>query len=338
MAALLDLDVTTDLQNNFPAIYTDPAHAPFRSSYARIGAFLTEVGSIKAQLAVLEQRVENRLLTRLGYDSGIWSYMRGVGRAINISKATTQFGGMVTRLGQTNSGQPVKKNPAFSKLLTDELSKIEKDAGFNMAEDEDGHPKALMIMPLGADQFRALIENKRTFKDPTIGADHGEYTHRVQWALIILANIVPQTAQVYEMIGKVVWPVSKNFGLWDALVDRQPMGAPGLPQPFPFYKRDNFDFRTPEALLTWLCLPEQQTAYPLVAGFLKNRKMKRAFVTANDSAKNPLLLNYIARKIYGKLFDELKEDEQANAEGFLGSSQQVGVLDPSGPGGTYVPT
>ena len=239
MAALLDLDITTDLQQQFPAIYTDPTHAPYRSGYARIGAFLTEAGSVRAQLAVLEQRVENRLLTRLGYDSGIWSYMRGVGRAYNVSRATTQFGGMVTRLGQANSGQPVQKNPAFSKLLTGELSKIEQDAGFNMAGDEDGHPKALMIMPLGANQFRALIENKRTFKDPTIGPDHGEYTHRVQWALIILGAIILETAKVYEMIGKVVWPVSENFGLWDALVDRQPIGAPGLPQPFPFYKRDN---------------------------------------------------------------------------------------------------
>jgi hypothetical protein len=314
---LLTSQITQDLFVQFPNAYSDTDHAPYLSSYARIGAFLTEVGSVQAQLAELEKRVESRLLTRLGYDSGIFSKFRGIGLKRNINKATQQFEGMTDRMQQTNSGKKVKKNPAFSKLLTDELTQIEKDAGFTMSDDEDGHPKALMIMPLSAKKFRELIENKRSFKDPTIGADHGEYTHRVQWALIVLGKIVLEPVKVYSMIGTVAWPKSDNFGLWDALVDRQPFGAANLP--------------------TWLCLPEQQAAYPLVAGFLMNRKMKRAFVTANDSAKNPLLLNYIGRKIYGRPYDQLDANEQLDAQAFLDTSQQKGVLEPGGPGGTYVP-
>jgi len=335
--ALMRSQITADLMLQFPAMYQDTDHAPYFDNYARIGAFLTDLGEVKEQLAVLEQRVENRLLTRLGYDSGIWSQFRTRGLSRNIPKAQAQFGGFEKRLEQANKGNKVKKNPAFSKLLTDELSQIEQDAGFTMAEDEDGHPKAAMILPLGAVPFRTLLENKRTFKDPTIGPDHGEYTHRLQWALIILGKIIPNPAATYEMIGKVPWPVSANFGLWDALVDRQPPGAPNLPQPFPFYKRDALDFRTPEALLTWLCLPPQQEAYPLVAGFLKGRKEKRAYVTANDSIRNPLLLNYISRKIHGKPYDLLDKSDQQDAETFLQQGQLRGVLEPTGPGGTYVP-
>jgi hypothetical protein len=56
--------ITADLMLQFPAMFRDTEHAPYFDNYARIGAFLTDLGEVKDQLAALEQRVENRLLTR----------------------------------------------------------------------------------------------------------------------------------------------------------------------------------------------------------------------------------------------------------------------------------
>jgi hypothetical protein len=164
------------------------------------------------------------------------------------------------------------------------LTEKERQWGFTLFADQFGTPKAQMIMPLKADQFREQLTEKQPFKDPTIGPDHGEYTHRLQWYLIAEgAGFKEPAAEVYKHIGMVPWQGSvytkdgaNNFGLWDTLCDRQPIGAPGLPTPFPFYKADNLDFRCPEALLTWLCQPAQLQTYPLVASFLKARKEKRA--------------------------------------------------------------
>ena len=206
---------------------------------------------------------------------------------------------------------------------------------------QHGHPKAEMIMPLKADQFRQQLQEKRPFKDPTIGPDHGEFTHRIQWYLIGVAGIVRNPAEVYKHIGLVAWQGSvfvkdgaNNFGLWDALCDRQPPGAPGLPTPFPFYKMNATDFRCPEALLTWLIQPSQLRDYPLLSSFLKARKEKRAFVQDHTSYKDPLAEHYISLKVFNKPYTSLSPADQQRVDQFIQGGQQNGLLKPrtDGPG------
>lgn len=328
-------DVTADLQTHFPELFTDPAHAPHLGDYAAIGAFLSGRTAIVPVLYILEGRLEKRLLDRLGYDSPLGKMLRDTRKAYWIQQAREQFDDWDRRLKLSNLGAKPNKDSAFSKLVSDELTDIEQGAGFTLFMDKSGHQKVEMIMPLQADRFRSQITEGRQFKDPTIGPDHGEYTHRLQWALIVLAGIVKNPVAAYKQIGLSVWQVSSNFGLWDALVDRQPPGAPGLPQPFPFYKRNAHDFRTPEALLTWMGKPNQLQHFPLLAGFLASRKAKRAHVAAHDSARDPLLLNYVARKLFNVPFEAISKEGQDDVYKVIDMKQPYGVLQPSQGTGDY---
>jgi hypothetical protein len=327
--ALSVQDVTADLRQNFPELFSDPEHAAYLSSYAAIGAFLSGRKAIEPSLRLLETRLENRLLDRLGYDSPMGKMLRDGRKGFWIKEAQKEFDDWQRRLKLSNLGGKPQKDPAFSKLLTTELTEIEQGAGFTLFMDKNGHQKVEMIMPLQADRFRKQIQEGRQFKDPTIGPDHGEYTHRLQWALIVLAGVVTNPVATYKQIGKSAWSVSSGFGLWDALVDRQPFGAQGLPKPFPFYKRNAHDFRTPEALLTWLCEPAQQSSYPLLAGFLKARKAKRAYVTNNDSLADPLIDNYVARKLFGVPFEALSKEDKDDVRLVLDMTQPYGVAQPT---------
>src|SRR6185503_2432005 len=107
-----------------------------------------------------------------------------------LQAAQAQYSGSVERFRAKINQQPVKKDLAFSKLLTDELAEKATLWGFQLLADHNGHPKAEMIWPLKADQFRQELQDNRPFKDQTIGPDHGEYTHRLHWYLIGEAQVI----------------------------------------------------------------------------------------------------------------------------------------------------
>ena len=333
-----EVQIREDLQRQFPEIFVNPVHQKYLPDYAAIGSFLSDLERVEPPLSDLETALAEVMFTKLGYNSSAaGKLLKGARRDYYVKQARGQFGGWQSRLEARNASRPVKKDLAFSKLLSDELSRVETLHGFRLHQDENGHPKAQMIMPLKAEEFRAQLRDRRPFKDPTIGADHGEFTHRVQWYLIATAQVVTKPGEAYSKIGEVPWSVSGNFGLWDALCDRQPEGAPGLPDLFPFYKEGIHDFRTPEALLTWLCQELQQRTYPLLAGFLKARKEKRAFVTEMDSFKDPLVLRYLSRKIFDRPYEALPQQQQEYVAGFLEAGQQQGVLLPNAQGPGYKP-
>jgi hypothetical protein len=332
-----------DLEGLFPEIFKDPIQQPFLNDYVNIGVFLSGLSSNQTNcLAKLETRMQDRMFKKHGYaDSKTGQQLIDKRRGYYIKEAQAQFGGSIDRLKAKINEKPLKKDHAFSKLLTDELADKETKWGFQLFIDNVGHPKAEMIMPLKADQFRTQLQELRPFKDPTIGPDHGEYTHRLQWYLIAEANVVAKPADVYKHLGLVPWQGSvftkngvTNFGLWDALVDRQPVGAPGLPSPFPFYKNNNFDFRCPEALLTWLLQPQQLQTYPLLSGFLGARKAKRAYVQNNTTYDDPVAEHYIALKLFGKPYTSLNDTDKGTVDSFIQGGQQTGLLkpDPAGPG------
>jgi Family of unknown function (DUF5636) len=343
--ALTVAEVRDRLQKHFPQIFSDVTHQPYVSDYLEVGAFLSGPVHIVGTLDLLEQSLEDRMFTRLGYNaSTAGQKLQNVRREYYLKQAQGQFNQSIDRFREKINQTPIQKDPVYSQLLTDELASVETNEQFALFSNRYGEPRVEMIMPLKADQFRDQLQKGRPFKDPTIGPDHGEYTHRLQWYLIARAGVLNQPViDVYKHIGMVAWDGSgnpgtthgaENFGLWDELCDRQPMGAPGLPQPFPFYKADLLDFRCPEALLTWLCQPAQLDKYPLVASFLKARKEKRAYIQNQDSRDDPLAAHYIALKLFNRPYNLLSASQQTIVDEFQQAGQQKGVLEPrlSGPG------
>ncbi len=301
-----DNKVHDELQASFSHVINGTAHANHYADYVRVGVFLGNSGQIRSALAMLEDRLEEKLLGRLNWKEklGNWIAQRNAPaiKSNAIGHAQSHFGDWDKRIDQKKP----KKYKAASHLLTDVLCEIEDGASFGLFQDENGHPKAEMILALSGPQFRQQLKEARPFKDPTVGPDHGEFTHRVQWALLTLSGVLRNpVAQVYQKIGEIADEQNK-FGLWDAICDRIPKGATGLQPSFTFWKEADVDFRCPEALLSWLCKDEQQKSYPLLAGFLKARKEKRWHQFENDLLGE----SYLAAKVYNSTYDRLSDPQK----------------------------
>lgn len=210
----------------------------------------------------------------------------------------------------------------FRKVLTDVLEKNEQSFGFNQgaklkssgsldgstrarklvvkdgkAEVENGPgsyfqrgdelPKGVPTLNdfVDPEDFRNfLLQFKYQFKDPGAGADHGEFTHRLQWFAICAANKANDLAlhnspadlfcflcNDYCVAKTMKPPDGKNFGLWDCLVDAF---RPSLGAAFP----TSDDFRSPNRLNDYLVSPGalKSEEVGLLAHILKNRAVKRA--------------------------------------------------------------
>jgi Family of unknown function (DUF5636) len=166
-----------------------------------------------------------------------------------------------------------------------------------------------LIKFLTKTQFsESLFKKGLQFKDPGAKVEHGEFTHRIQWFLIIRgAPITHNAVTLFKHIADYtpLFPAGyttgshakrqKDFqyaviGLWDALVDR--LG----PEDKPHGKGYDFickaaatDFRSPEVLYRWLIENElAKQAVPLLSAVLGARRAKRAMqrqiaTTTDDS-------------------------------------------------------
>jgi Family of unknown function (DUF5636) len=157
-----------------------------------------------------------------------------------------------------------------------------------------------------------LLKKRRPFKDPGAGAEHGEYTHRIQWFVVCTSSIYTDNCDrppgdVYEHIGRWFFPNVKNkksttdadrsnLSMWDALVDRA-----GLPfNQFPY--DGDLDFRNPNKFHPWMLGKEAQgdKNFPILYAYLTARFNKRPKIYPQD---------YLSRKLYGKSYAELFEEE-----------------------------
>jgi hypothetical protein len=176
----------------------------------------------------------------------------------------------------------------------------------------------MLMTPLASPTFLKNLTHARPWKD-IVGPNHGEYTHRLQWCVLIRGHYVDKSAGIFKHIGGLApVPVTPklSFTVWDALFDRVKRGNPDFPNTWPFWAEDRLDFRSPEALLDWLCLSQQQKAYPLLAGFLKARKEKRLFQQQDGSASN-FAADYLARKVWGQEYNTLSKPDQLQIQEYL---------------------
>jgi hypothetical protein len=154
------------------------------------------------------------------------------------------------------------KDTDASKLLTKALSKFELAHGFvaphklpNYAGFVFGHV------------FTEGLNAGMHWKDVGAGPRHGEFTHRIQWYVLIRAGILTTVAKNQEaLVFKSIAPWQKGkTNLWTFLCDRAEKDA----------ESDN-DFRCPEKLNTWLTGDTAPDFCPLLRLFLQARMSKRA--------------------------------------------------------------
>jgi hypothetical protein len=194
---------------------------------------------------------------------------------------------------------PPAKDRDVSKLLTAALADFERLHGFVCVGDRLPNYAGFVY----GNVFKESLNLKQHWKDVGAGEKHGEYTHRLQWYILIQAGAIKtvpanQEATVFASIGP--WQKGKT-NLWtflfDLLVTDASIGA------------DPLDFRSPENLNMWLVGEADPDFCPVLRAFLRARMAKRA--------NTYRLQEYLQKKLAisadaaGDLLEEMNEDREA---------------------------
>lgn len=181
-------------------------------------------------------------------------------------------------------------------LLSGFLKMWETKHGFNAAQELQtlGKPP----VPANTVPTLTMVVNSTTFrthlfalgyhwKDPGVGVQHGEFTHRIQWYIAIQANnnnrllLHRRPIEIFKMCAdNLCLGVGKeaNKTVWDAIFDR--LGD------------TTTDFRSPERMHTWFNDTNQQNDknVGILAQLIRGRTLKRVnkefnVVTLKDKEK-----------------------------------------------------
>jgi hypothetical protein len=183
------------------------------------------------------------------------------------------------------SAQPYKDRD-FSKLLTTALDEFERNHGFVIVGDRPPNYAGFVF----GNVFKESLALKQHWKDVGAGPEHGEYTHRLQWYILIKAGAIRtvpanQEATVFASIAP--WQKGKT-NLWTFVFDQLAKD--------PSIGGDKLDFRSPENLNLWLVGDASPEFCPVLRAFLRTRMAKRQ--STYDMQR------YLAKKL-GKSEDDI---------------------------------
>jgi hypothetical protein len=236
--------------------------SPHFEDYVNIGVCLSQgprAPENKTALLKLEEAMINRIKKSVDQAKGAQAHFQEIEKHYTEKKET-----------------PVPKDKDYSKLLSGSLDEFERQHGFVVV----GERLPNYVGFIGGKVFAEALSQGYHWKD--VGAEevHGEYTHRLQWYLVISAGAIKtvspnQEVKVYKSIAE--WQiVRKNKHLWIRLFDLNSWDTT--------INGDKEDFRCPENLNGWLTGTEAPEFCPVLRSFLRARMAKRA---ATFGALNP---------------------------------------------------
>ncbi|CAB3791582.1 hypothetical protein LMG28688_03332 [Paraburkholderia caffeinitolerans] len=161
---------------------------------------------------------------------------------------------------------PPEKDSDYSKLLTASLDEFERAHGFMVVGERLPNYAGFVF----GNVFKESLALKQHWKDVGAGEKHGEYTHRLQWYILIRAGAIKtvpvnQEATIFASIAP--WQKGRTCNLWtfllDLLVTDTSIG------------NDALDFRSPENLNMWLVGDSSPEFCPVLRAFLRARMAKR---------------------------------------------------------------
>ncbi|WP_260961037.1 LirA/MavJ family T4SS effector [Pseudomonas citri] len=329
-------EVKTELEQLFSDKF---AASPYFDMYCQIGAYLSSADNCQRELQRLNDEMQVILEHRLA-DIRV-RIVKEVGGTIAQEALADLFGTLAgvrtNRFGTSLDAPQVSSlsklaKELFSKLLSDVLGRWEHDNGFDVdhswmlggrrpADILIGNPKSL---------FNLQLESGRPFKDLGAGAQHGEFTHRIQWYLVGNALEGFKAGDLYKDIkrwisrGKLLSHQAslssptlfsteeghKRY-LWEYLFDRD--GEPSNAISVAFLARQG-DFRGPSNLAAYLREPPHEAAFPLLTWCMRDRYTKRlhqAFDAAYMLKKAP---KNSQLKELAKIFESGAQTEQDMAK------------------------
>lgn len=181
------------------------------------------------------------------------------------TRAVTYFKTIQEHYQKKEQPRP-EKDTDFSKLLTASLGQFEREHGFLVAGDRLPNYAGFVY----GNVFKESLTLKQHWKDVGAGDTHGEYSHRLQWYIVIKAGAIVSSPRNQEAL---VFQSMANFqrgktNLWTYLFD-QLKNSPSI-------GGDKEDFRSPENLNLWLVGDQDPEFCPVLRAFLRARMAKRA--------------------------------------------------------------
>lgn len=211
-----------------------------------------------------------------------------------------------------------EKSAVYQHLLSEVLTTAEKDKDFTHETTGNWPFKArgvpYMASVVSEKVFDFQLQNSQQWKDVGVPAEHGEYTHRIQWYVISQSADIPQPAQLMKDLAKFGPSDESASASWDAVVDRLKATAGyGL-----FKAKDGSDFRSPENFNNYLTGGAPDNDYPLLTSFLKARRQKRE--TSFD------LQNYVSKKLFNKTYAGLTPTEKDRVNTITDPKKEQGMI------------
>ncbi|MCB1036610.1 MAG: hypothetical protein KDD47_22485, partial [Acidobacteria bacterium] len=210
------------------------------------------------------------------------------------------------------------KETTYSHLLSDELSRVEKQEGFSFNVGLLTPNKAqLYVSVVSPGDFRAQLRSGYHWKDPGVPGAHGEFTHRIQWYILARSGVFPRgtLVRLFKAAGRPEWvadvdpPVNgaDEIDLWQILCDRDRYGGANPIVP----KADSAaDFRCPEHFGEYASGTLDPGTYPILRGFLEARFRKR---------QNWNVTDYVAKKLFHQPFNALIPDQRYQVYAVIGN-------------------
>lgn len=241
-------------QNKFTQLETN--HADYLDDFCALGVLMTDAERCYEALTVLNSLLLKRL-------------------SKTILPVKKPFFGGSPQLPKTDDGE-VKHHG----LLSGFFKTWEASWGFNAAQNLQMLPLAPQVpgntVPtltgfVTIDKFRShLFAPGYHWKDPGVGVNHGEFTHRIQWYIAIQVHVwkpffKKTPLEVFKMFGNDACkgiPPNADKTVWDVVFDRLTAKT---------------DFRTPEFMHAWFKEPAQQkdTHVGVLSQLIAGRAVKR---------------------------------------------------------------
>ncbi|MFO7856165.1 MAG: LirA/MavJ family T4SS effector [Paracoccaceae bacterium] len=209
---------------------------PMLEDFARIGALMTEGPLCVGYLS----RLNDALFDACKRDPQIGTSLLKVRKGGLLGKDRTVLRKHPDPRYRGRKGFVVHKH---RKLLTAALEMHEARAGFNtgripveLPDDAPGpdarptpaRPPTLSRVVYGPDFRKYLFQYAYHWKDTGVGASHGEFTHRLQWYVIVehaaasTGFLKHEPLELFAACAFDRWRFEKvpNRGVWDLIVDR----------------------------------------------------------------------------------------------------------------------
>lgn len=261
------------------------SESPYFRDYVRIGAWLSHGLRAKSNGDPI---VRNALLAlEADMISRIGKYYSQSSRAVAYFKQVEGY--------YKGEAKKPQKDRDFSKLLSGALDKFETEHGFVVVGEKLPNYAGFVY----GNVFKESLRLKQHWKDVGAGESHGEYSHRLQWYIVIKAGAIVSTPKNQEAL---VFQSIANFqrgktNLWTLLFDQlknsESIGG------------DKEDFRSPENLNLWLVGDQDPDFCPVLRTFLRARMAKRGTYRLDEYLQRKL---NISQEQTSELMEQMKLD------------------------------